>query len=192
MLPTAAKLLRVSGGPPAPAKLSPGETPACPASMQPARLSRHPTAVPSARDAMPGGGGCPARRLCSPPSLAGGFGHPQTPPTPDAESLRHRVAGTEGYLSRPVPACLPIDGGGVSRLGTGPGSSVPAGSPGDMGFLGSTPGPGSTRLEQPRAWRRVIHGKATVDFIARGQLWPSAALCSGGHKNAVPISVGVT
>ena len=203
---------------PAPTELSYGETPASPEAMQPAHPSRCPvcpTAVPSARDVMPAGGGNPARLLCSPPSLAGALGHPHTEPTPDAEPLRRGVAGTEGYLSLPVPGCWPIDGGGVSRLGTGPGSSVPADSPGDLGFPGSTlPAAGNPLGPAPPAcsspghgkellWERVSgfycpgsgcwHGAAGKGSgRTQGQLWPSAVLCSRGDEDAVPFSGWVT
>lgn len=143
--------------------------------QQPAHRQRNQPSVshwrPQRRGRDASGGGDPARLLCSPPGLAGALGHPQTEPPPDAEPPRCGVAGAEGsrYLSLPVPGCWPIDGGGVSRLGTGPGSGVPPGSPGDLGFPGSTPpAAGNPLAPAPPARSSPGHGEGS--FPGKG-LW---------------------
>lgn len=150
------------GRPPAPGKLSHG-------GHQPAQSQRNQPNLPSAqRVPLPSPAPGTALHLCKP---SRGTWAPPNQPTPDAETLRRRVAGTEKYLSLSVPGLSPIDGSGVSRLGKGPGNSVPAGSPGGTGVPRQhhTGSLGTSCLQQPRAWRRVVPGKRSVDFAAHGR-----------------------
>lgn len=80
--------------------------------------------------------------------------------TPKAAELR---PGGDRSLSLPVPGRWPIDGGGVSRLGTGPGSKCPCPC---WQHLETPPGPrpGTAHLQQPRAGRRVVPGEVSVAF----------------------------
>lgn len=121
MPPGAAMLPRGSGVPQLPQGSAVGRHP-------PAQSPRNPPSLPDVQSVpLPflAGTPHPAPMLRSLPNLVGGLGQPQSEPTPAAEHPRRGMAGTDGCLSLPVPGHWPIDGGGVSRLGTGPGSKCP-------------------------------------------------------------------
>ena len=160
---------------------------------QPSQRPACPSAVPSARDAMPAGGRSPARLLCSPPSLAGSLGHPQTKPARDGVPAAWG-GGDRGVLVAPCPRLL------ADRWRWRISVGDRAGSPGDLGFPGSTPRDpsalSSTRLKQrghppgKRPWMSSPRQGQAAGCPWEG-LWPSAMLCSGGDEDAVPFCGGV-
>lgn len=115
------------------------------------------------------------------------------PPKPAAEPPGRGVAGTEGCLSLPVPGRWPIDGGGVSRLGTGPGSKCPCPC-WNLRIPGSTPGPHWPRHRPPAAAPGAGKGRPRgrvcgFYLLPRreivGMMWAGRALA--GHRGSFDL-----
>lgn len=160
-------------GTPAPAELSRGETAACPPPTQPAQRLPLASSAPGTRCQW---GRRPRPAALQPPRPRRGTGAP-----PNRAATRRRAPAVWGGGGRGVP--LPVAPGPrvlADRwrwrisLGDRPRERCPSWQPGGPGVPRQhpaggrePPGPGTTRPQQPRARRRVVPGKGSVDFIAQ-------------------------
>lgn len=173
--------------PAAPAGPCRGDTPARPEPTKPAQ----PSPCPVWPAAPPSGDTAPCPRLRGSPGLWGDSGTPERARRGCRAPRGGGAPGwVAGWLSLPVPGRWPIDGGAVSRLGTGPASKCPCpcwqpGGPEHPGqHPGTPPAPAPPACSSPGRGGSSPGKCLWVLFIAQagdsGMMSPGRALAGAG------------